>query len=161
MNSRPLRLLLVLLSLGQACAGPRTEFRPGESTALTDEAGLALGGHDPVSYFDAAGPVPGSADHEFAHEGVRYRFASPANRDRFAEDPARFLPEFGGYCAWAVADGEGSLVEVDPRSFLIQDGRLLLFYDGLLADTRALWLERDMGELLESADANWRRLTAE
>ena len=50
------------------------------------------------------------------------------------------------------------LVEIDPQSYLIQDGQLMLFYNGLLADTRALWMKRDVKDLARSADRNWGRI---
>ena len=100
------------------------------------------------------------AENPANHDGATFRFASAEHRDAFVADPARFAPAYGGWCAWAIADGEGALVEVDPESFLIQDGRLLLFYDGWFADTRGMWLAEDTLVLGERADANWQRLSA-
>ena len=92
------------------------------------------------------------------HDGATYRFASAESREAFLTNPAQFAPAYGGWCAWASADGEGALVEVDPKSFLVQGGRLMLFYDGLLADTRKMWLAQDTAELERRADGNWERL---
>ncbi|MEM9799568.1 MAG: YHS domain-containing (seleno)protein [Planctomycetota bacterium] len=151
----------VLLSLPFiGCAGPRTSFEAGESSILTDGSGVALGGYDPVSYFEEGGPVRGSAELTATHSGATYWFATAAHRDAFSANPERYAPAFGGWCAWAVAGDEGALVEVDPQSFLIQDGRLLLFYDGMFADTRKMWIDEDPAALLRGADANWERLEA-
>jgi hypothetical protein len=135
-------------------------FDVGDSVILQDGTGVAIDGYDPVSYFADTGPLPGDAAFEANHDGAKFRFASAENRDVFVADPARFAPAYGGWCAWAIADGGGALVEVDPESFLIQDGRLLLFYDGWLADTRGMWLAEETLALGEQADANWERLEA-
>jgi peroxiredoxin/YHS domain-containing protein len=122
---------------------------------------LAISGYDPVAYFPEAGGKPAKGKPEFAltHGSVRYHFASAANRDRFAANPARYEPAFGGWCAWAMR--EGDKVEIDPKSFVIEDDRLLLFYNGFLADTRAKWLAGNRADEARAADAQWSRLAAE
>ncbi|MEM8710470.1 MAG: YHS domain-containing (seleno)protein [Planctomycetota bacterium] len=141
-----------------SCAAPPTSLAPGQLETLVDRSGVAIGGYDPVEYFTSGEPRPGSEEWEASHAGATYRFVSEENRELFVADPGRFAPAYGGWCAWALADGDGSLVEIDPRSFLVQDGRLLLFYDGWLADTRKLWLERDVTELARAGDQNWQRI---
>jgi len=118
------------------------------------EGSLALQGYDPVAYFAAGGgkPTKGKAALAVEHEGVVYHFANETHRKRFAADPAAFEPSFGGYCAYALAK-TGDLVEIDPESFLIEDGRLLVFYNGWFNDTRASWTEE--GGLLPEADRRW------
>jgi hypothetical protein len=122
------------------------------------KGGLALAGHDPVSYFPEGGgkPLPGTKDLELVHEGVRYRFSKSEHLDLFKRTPGRFEPAYGGWCAWAMAGGDK--VEVDPKSFLVQDGKLMLFYKGLFNDTRAKWL-KDPSALQAKADAAWKKLT--
>src|ERR1051326_871362 len=84
--------------------------------------GVAISGYDPVSYFPEGGGRPRRGDPGFTvvRQGRTYRFASDANRDAFARDPERFEPQFGGWCAYAVANGYK--FEVDPESFRIEDG---------------------------------------
>jgi YHS domain-containing protein len=115
---------------------------------------LAIEGFDPVCYFPEGGSSPkaGEPKIETVLDGARYRFTSDAHRAWFLAEPARYRPKFGGWCAYAMADGND--VEVDPKSFLIENGRLLLFYKGFLADTRAKWLAKP-GELGPKADAGW------
>ena len=60
------------------------------------------------------------------HEGITYRFASEANRAVFLGEPARYLPQYGGYCAWAVANGYTA--HGDPEQWTVHDGRLYLNY---------------------------------
>lgn len=115
---------------------------------------LALEGYDPVAYFPEGGGSPrkGDAKLELDLEGVRYRFAREEHRAWFQAEPERYRPKYGGWCAYAMADGDR--VEVDPKSFLIENGALLVFYDGLFADTRAKWRPR-ASELRPKADRNW------
>ena len=139
-----------------ACAGPPEALDPERPAVLLDRTGVALSGFDPVAYFETGQPVKGSPEFTAPWDGAVYRFASRAHRDLFLTDPERYAPAFGGWCAWAMAQDQGSLVEIDPRSFLIQDGRLLLFYDGLFADTRASWRKGDSQRLLQEATRNWK-----
>ncbi len=141
-----------------SCANAPTGFEQGQPTVLIDRNGVAIGGYDPVSYFLEGEARRGMQSLQVIHQGAIYWFSSTANQEAFATSPERYTPQFGGWCAWAVADTEGSLVEVDPKSFLIQDSQLLLFYDGLLADTRALWLKGNPKELARSAHRNWQRI---
>jgi YHS domain-containing protein len=148
------RLAVLAFALA-ACASPK------DGPMLNQVEGLALAGYDPVSYFPAGGgkPLPGRSGLEAAQGGLVYRFATEENREAFKKNPERYAPAYGGWCAWAMAAGETS--PVDPESFLIQDGRLLLFYAGFLADDRAQWLAGNPVALKAAADRNWRALVGE
>jgi YHS domain-containing protein len=122
-----------------------------------DKNGIALSGFDPVSYFKANGPQKGLAKFQAERGEAKYFFANEEDKQEFLKNPAKYTPQFDGYCAYAVADSK-SKVEVDPKSFVVQDGRLLLFYNGFLADTRDKWLHqknKDSKTFLKEADANW------
>jgi peroxiredoxin Q/BCP len=119
------------------------------------DGGLALAGHDPVSYFEGGKPMAGRKELVSRYRGVVYQFASAENRLKFAEQPAKFVPAYGGWCATAMA--EGRKVEVDPYNFKISDGRLLLFYKGWRGNALADW-NKDEKELTTRADAAWRKL---
>ena len=152
-----MRALAVFLLLSTAAAALAAESDPGVRTRnFQIERGVALDGYDPVSYFRGA-PAKGAAARLLTHLGVVYHFSSDENREAFAADPARYEPAYGGWCAWAMIDGEK--VEPDPKTFKIVDGRLLLFYNGLLGDTLAKWNARAAKEsdarLLALADAQW------
>jgi len=120
--------------------------------------GVALSGYDPVSYFAEGGgqPRPGEAAITAEHQGRRYRFVSTENRDRFVADPQRFEPQYGGWCAYAVANGYK--FEVDPESYMIADDRLLLFYRGMLGDARGEFEKEGVDGGVQKADANWPKL---
>lgn len=110
---------------------------------------VAVSGHDAVAYFTERKPVKGDPRFTFVYQGANWQFSSAANRDAFAADPARYAPQYGGYCAWAVA--QGSTASADPALWKIVDGRLYLNYD---ADVQRKW-ERDMADHIRKADQNW------
>ena len=85
---------------------------------------LALRGYDPVSYFTAQDPLSGNAKFAVVHNGATYYFANAANRDAFLVEPERYLPSFGGFCAFGVSVGKK--FDGDPAIFKIENGRLHL-----------------------------------
>jgi YHS domain-containing protein len=111
--------------------------------------GLALDGYDPVAYFVDGTPVRGSAAFEQTIDGTRYRFVSAENRDRFAAEPAKYLPQYGGFCAWAVS--RGYTANGDPLAWRIVDGRLFLNYSKRV---QRMW-EEDVPGNITKGDANW------
>jgi len=125
------------------------------TSANTDKSGIIIQGYDVVSYFHTDGPQKGDTKIQSDHEGSTYLFANEANKEKFLKNPSQYAPQYGGWCAYAVADSK-SKVDIDPKSFLIQDGRLLLFYKGLwgLGDTRTKW-QKDEKNFLKKADINW------
>lgn len=133
----------------------------GAATSNVSTSGIALEGHDPVSYFrqDAVklGPLKGDSKYQAKYEDATFQFSSEANKEEFIKNPNKYVPAFGGWCAYAVAEKKEK-VEVDTQSFLIQDGRLLLFFKGFLADTRDKWQNtksKTPTNFLKEADANW------
>lgn len=116
---------------------------------------------DPVSYFAEKSAVKVGAENSkkfrFAYKGATYVFASEEHLNLFKKQPERYLPQFGGWCAYAVAEKKEK-VDIDPASFVVQEGRLLLFYNGFFADTRKTWLNdksKSPKAYLGEADANW------
>ena len=133
----------------------------GAGTSNVNKAGIALDGYDPVSYFSndesKKGPIKGNEKFRADYDDGTYLFASEENRQEFLKEPTKYAPAFGGWCAYAIAEKKEK-VEIDPKSFLIQDGRLLLFYKGLLADTREKWQNtksKTAAAFLKEADSNW------
>ncbi len=106
----------------------------------------AVGGYDTVSYFQPSGPVKGTKEFSTKWRGAKWLFASEANLQAFQADPERYAPQYGGYCAWAVA--HDSLVKGDPKIWHIDNGKLYLNYDQSIADK---WLPRK-AELIGTAN---------
>jgi hypothetical protein len=127
-------------------------IEPINKTASGD---LAIEGYDPIAYFDEARPVEGDKAHTFEWMGANWRFATAERRDRFAEEPERWAPRYGGYCAWAVS--RGYTASIDPRAWSIVDGRLYLNNS---LKVRERW-SKDIPGNIERADANWPRLLEE
>ena len=121
----------------------------GEPAVYQDGAGVAVNGTDVVAYFTESRAVAGSPEFTAEHDGATWRFASAANRDAFAADPARYAPAYGGYCAYAVSYGKTA--PVDPEAWRIVDDRLYLNYS---KGVQAKWAE-DIPGFIEKADANW------
>jgi YHS domain-containing protein len=111
--------------------------------------GLAISGYDVVMYFSEGRAVPGKVEFEHTLSGVRYRFATAANKELFTRDPARYLPQYGGFCAYAVS--RGYTADVDPEAWQVVDGKLYLNYSQRV---RALW-QQDIPGNITKADANW------
>ena len=131
--------------------------------ANLNKSGVILDGYDAVSYFKSAEPVKGNSNFQTKYAEAIYWFANDANKEIFLKDPKKYEPQFGGWCAFAVADSK-SKVEIDPKSFVIQDGRLLVFYNGFLSDTRNKWLhtkDKDPKSFLKQADDNWPQVKLE
>lgn len=144
-----MRFLAILL-LGLALLAP-----PAFAQTVNVENGVAVRGADVVAYFASGRPASGRA--EFAHDwnGARWLFSSAANRDAFAAEPARYAPQYGGFCAWAVS--QGYRAPIDPDAWRIVDGKLYLNY------SRAVQLRWDLMRVsnISKADANWPRLAGE
>ncbi|MBI1850629.1 MAG: YHS domain protein [Planctomycetes bacterium] len=120
---------------------------------------VGVAGYDPVSYFPEGGgkPEKGLISISVQQDGVTYRFASEEHRTLFEKNSVKYLPAYGGWCAWAVAE-LGKRVDVDPESFEVRDGKLYLFFRDKKLDTRALWREKP-GELLAKSEKNWPELS--
>lgn len=114
-----------------------------------ENRGIAVDGSDVVAYFTEGKPVEGSSDITHDWNGVTWRFASAANRDSFAADPEAYAPQYGGYCAWAVA--QGSTASTTPEAWRIVDGKLYLNYSKRV---QRRW-EEDIPGHIKAADANW------
>jgi YHS domain-containing protein len=115
--------------------------------------GAALGGYDPVSYFTVGQPVRGTGDYHADYKGSTFRFASQANRDAFLADPAKFAPQYGGYCAYGTAGGYKAAV--DPAAFSVVDGKLYLNYN---RDVQNQW-KKDVPGFIAKADRNWPKVS--
>lgn len=132
------------------------------TTWSVNEEGVALGGYDVVAYLETNEPTRGRADHAVEHEGATFWFASAEHARLFRQSPSRYLPAFGGFCAFAVA-AKGAKVPADPRTFKLRDGELLLFYNGFHEgqplNTAIPW-NQDEAAMHAAARANWGAMTS-
>lgn len=110
---------------------------------------LAVSGYDTVAYFREGKPVKGSDDFTTKYQGAVWQFKNQSNLDAFLLAPESYAPQYGGYCAWAVA--QNSTAKGDPLQWYISDGKLYLNYN---EDIRTKWLN-DKDSLITKADKNW------
>lgn len=129
-------------------------FAQGEP-AYYNEGGIAIDGSDAVAYFTVGAPTMGSPTITHDWGGVTWQFASEENRALFAADPEAYAPQYGGYCAWAVA--RGYLAPTIPEAWTIVDGKLYL--NATLRIQRR-W-ERDIPGFIAQAEENWPGLKAQ
>jgi YHS domain-containing protein len=123
-----------------------------------DATGFAVSGYDVVSYFDLPqsqvgtpqqSPLPGSAAITAEFNGATFAFATEANRDRFLADPAAFVPQYDGHCAYGVA--KGGKVPGNPTLWRIVDGKLYL---NITKNVVGFW-EEDIPGNLTLSETNW------
>ena len=114
--------------------------------------GVAINGYDPVAYFNENRPVKGKPEFMTKADGVTYLFMSADNRDKFAADPAKYQPQYGGYCAYGVA--QGFKPDIDPTAFKVIDGKLFL---NLSPEVSRRW-QLDIPSYIKLADENWKTL---
>ena len=114
--------------------------------------GVAVGGYDPVAYFTQGRAVAGRPEFAVKHLGAEWRFASEANLAAFTKAPAQYMPQYGGYCAYAVASG--GLAQGDPTVWKIVGGKLYL---NLSKGIQQTW-EKNPQSFIVKADANWPKL---
>ena len=115
--------------------------------------GIAAEGYDVVAYFNHE-VIKGDKNYIYKYEEAIYRFSSTNNLEIFKNNPKMYVPQYGGYCAYAVAV-KGEKVGVNPKSFQILDDKLYLFYDNWGVNTLEKWNEEGKKELQSQADRNW------
>ena len=117
---------------------------------------LVGSGYDLVSYFFENKPVKGKSSISSQYQGLLFYFSSQENKDLFISDPTRYLPKYGGWCAYAIGD-YAKKVDVDPLSYTIENGELYLFYKSYFNDTKEKWI-KNHDVLKQSAEENWQKI---
>lgn len=132
-------------------------FAQGHEPHNLNKAGVAIDGYDPVAYFKTSKAVEGKKELSVNTGGAVYYFSNPQNVALFKADPAKYQPQYGGWCAYAMG-AKGEKVEIDPETFKIVDGKLYLFYNKYFNNTLKSW-NKDEKDLKQHADANWQKIT--
>ena len=114
-----------------------------------DKSGVAIQGYDPVAFFTQNKPVKGSVQFQSSYKGATYYFASADDKAAFDAAPAKYEPQFGGFCGYGVSIDR--LVPIKVEAFQIVNGRLLLQYDLDVKDK----FNKDQAGNLQKADQNW------
>jgi YHS domain-containing protein len=116
---------------------------------INNKRGVAVKGYDVVAYFTDSKPMKGDKQYTAEHEGVTWRFANAENRDKFTADPEKYVPQYGGYCAFGVA--KGATYNIDPDAWKIVDGKLYLNYN---TSVQKDW-QKDIPGFIATANKNW------
>ena len=148
------RTLLALAALAFIfpLAAPAQDAQHPVNTLGAPAENVAIRGYDPVAYFRDGGPRQGKPEFAAQHDGATWWFASAEDKALFEADPEKYMPAFGGFCAYGTS--RGYLVKIEPEAWSIVDGRLYLNYDLSVRDT---WLKDPKGYIAK-ADANWPHL---
>jgi YHS domain-containing protein len=147
-------LLVTLFTVSIASAQSQTDVRKKQFNL--DKTGLAIEGYDPVAYFTQQKAVEGKKEIALTNDGVTYHFATTQDRDLFKANPAKYEPQDGGWCAYAMG-ATGEKVEIDPGTFKLVDGKLYVFYNKFFNNTKKSW-NKDEANLKAKADANWTKV---
>jgi len=148
MNHLQRSLLLALLSMS-AFIAPAVQAQSIDPVYTTFFSNKAIKGYDAVAYFTEGKPVKGDDDFSYNYLGAEWLFSSQEHLEMFKADPEAYAPQYGGYCAYAVANGETASAE--PDLWTIHDGKLYLNYNRKINETWAA----DKEGFIEKADAAW------
>ena len=131
-------------------------FANAKAAGLFTEDGVFIDGYDPVSYISENKAVKGQSKVQWEYKGSKVYFSNEKNKKAFQAEPEKYVPAYNGYCAYAMA-AKGSLVEIDPKSFKVINGKTYLFYNGLFADTLKKWNKKPDQPQVDQANKNWKK----
>lgn len=120
---------------------------------VSDNVGVS--GYDPVAFFTDAKPVKGNPAISAMHHGATYYFATEEHRKLFQGSPERYLPQYGGYCAYGAS--RNALASVEISTWEVRDGKLYLNHNASVRER----FDADFQGNVDKANANWPGLLAE
>ncbi|WP_430929208.1 YHS domain-containing (seleno)protein [Polaribacter marinivivus] len=144
-----MKYLTLLLFLSQALFSQQIDYNT--------KKGFVAEGYDVVSYFTKKAPLKGNKKYEATFENAKFRFATQEHLNLFKENPKKYIPQYGGYCAYAVA-AKKTKMYIDADAYEIRDGKLYLFYSSWLGSKLKDWQTEDTKKLQEKADKNWQEI---
>lgn len=118
--------------------------------------GYVAEGYDVVSYFQQQ-VKNGNKQFTAEFDGVKFKFSSQENLTLFKLNPKKYIPQYGGFCAYAIGKN-GEKVSINPKTFEIREGRLYLFYNSWGTNTLEMWQKEDPEILQKKADENWKKI---
>jgi YHS domain-containing protein len=120
--------------------------------------GIAVRGFDLVEIDNKSKAIKGKSNIIFQYKNAQYHFTTEDNKNTFSLNPDKYIPQYGGYCAIGIS--EGALVDANPKSFLIQDDQLLLFFSKYLGiiNTKRQWVVNPEKKKI-LGDIEWSKLT--
>lgn len=144
--------LLMFAALSNSWAAERINTLEKQGLFSYKPSGIAIRGYDPVAYFTDGKPVEGSDRFTTDWQGATWKFSSQEHLDMFNQSPEKYAPQYGGYCAYGVA--QENLVKIEPDQWTIHEGKLYLNYNAKLNKE---W-RTDIPGFIEKADALFEKL---
>ena len=138
---KQLTSLLILLLTGLSLHAQQPE--------IFSTNGRAIRGYDPVAFFNQSAAVKGSDSLSYTWKNTEWLFSTSENRDSFQKNPEKYAPQYGGYCAYGVADNHKSPTQTD--TWTIVNDRLYFNYNKKVKEH---W-SKDRDKLIEQADSKW------
>lgn len=142
-------LIIVLIALSAISSFSQTKD-------YNVKKGAVANGYDVVAYFSNKA-IKGNKKFATKYDNVSFYFSSKENLNIFKENPEKYIPQYGGYCAYAIAKKKTKMY-VDPEVYEIRDGKLYLFYSSWLSSKLSDWQEGDTKKLQKQGDKNWEDL---
>jgi len=102
--------------------------------------------------------VKGNKKISTKYKGVSFLFSSQKNLQLFQKSPVKYIPQYGGYCAYAIGK-TGKKVSINPKTFEIRNHKLYLFYNSWGTNTLKLWQQENPEKLRKQANKNWKKIT--
>ncbi|MCC1485413.1 hypothetical protein J1C55_12480 [Winogradskyella sp. E313] len=144
--------------LGLALVVSSTVFAQDNKANNIDNSNIALLGYSPVSYLDLGLAQRGNKAYKSEYNKVIYYFTSADQKSTFDKNPTKYMPQYGGFCAFGTY--AGAKFRVDPSKFIVEDGKYYLFLNNVELDAKQLWLaENNHNKLKGVADKNWQKLS--
>ncbi|WP_299218864.1 YHS domain-containing (seleno)protein [uncultured Aquimarina sp.] len=145
-----MKKFIVLLFLGL------TTIITAQQIDYNVKKGFVAEGYDVTEYFNNKA-IKGASKFITTHDNVKYKFVSQENLEKFKSNPEKFIPQYGGYCAYAIGVNADK-VDIDPETYEIRDGKLYLFYNSWGVNTLTKWNKEGAEDLKNKADINWQKI---
>ena len=120
-----------------------------QTSEVFQKDGIAINGYDAVAFFTEQKPIKGDKQFSYSYNSVDWLFSNSANRELFKTSPEKYVPQYGGYCAFGTADGHKAPTQAE--TWTIVDDKLYFNYNLKVKD---LW-NKNMKANIEKADKNW------
>jgi YHS domain-containing protein len=157
-NSKKMKNSIKTTILGLALAVSSVIFAQDKMANNIDNSNIALEGYSPVSYLDLELAQMGNKAYKSEHKKVVYYFTSADQKATFDKNPEKYVPQYGGYCAFGCY--AGAKFRVNPNKFIVEDGKYYLYLTNVELDAKQLWLaENNHSKLKSVADKNWEKLS--
>ena len=135
-----------------------TIFAQDNKANNIDNSNIALQGYSPVSYADLGLAQKGVKEFKSEYKKITYYFTSAEQKSTFDKNPEKYLPQYGGFCAFGIY--AGAKFRPDPNKFISKNGKYFLYLYNLELDAQQLWInEKNHDKLVSTANKNWQSLS--